>query len=343
MNKKCTNFSNISKEHELLIKNFPILNSNTTILSGFIPEDLCYTDLFKKFIIYTQYYDLYEKILNKNKKNIIFNNFDNPYKLYEYQQLIYFWIKNKKESQLQLIYLLKYISNDCIIYIVGKKKSGINSINKIFFNYIKFKKIDYARNCCLYRGYILKKPEFFLKKFIKKYIWKNIIIYSLPGVFGYKKIDTGSNLLLSTFKKNIKGKILDIGSGTGILGITLAKKNPLINLTLIDIYNSAIWCSKKNLIENCIVGTVLFSNIYSKITEKYDLIISNPPFHNHLNINLNVITKIVKNVKKFLTKKGELRIVISSFISCNYIFKKYNINFNILLKTYYYKIYQIIK
>ncbi|VFP81130.1 Ribosomal RNA small subunit methyltransferase C [Buchnera aphidicola (Cinara kochiana kochiana)] len=343
MNKKNKKYLKISKEHKLLIKNSQILDNNTTILSGFIPEDICYTNLFKKFIIYTQYYNLYEIKSNTIKKNIIFNYYDNPNKIYKYQQLIYFWIKDKKESQLQLTYLLKCISNNCIIYVIGRKKSGINSINKIFFNYIKFKKIDYARNCCLYQGYVLKKPKFFFQKFIKKYIWKNTIIYSLPGVFGYKTIDTGSKLLISTFNKRIKGKLLDIGSGTGILGITLAIKNPLIDLTLIDIYNSAIWCSKKNLIKNHVSGRVLFSNIYSKIKENYNLIISNPPFHDHLNINLNTITNIIKNAKNYLKKKGELRIVISSFISCNYIFKKYNINYSILLKTYDYKIYQIIK
>ncbi|VFP78206.1 Ribosomal RNA small subunit methyltransferase C [Buchnera aphidicola (Cinara cuneomaculata)] len=343
MNSKNTKYLKKSKEYKLLKKNFQIFNNKTTILSGLIPQDLYYPNLFKRSVIYTNDYHLYKKKSNEKKKNIIFNYSDNSKKLFKYQQLIYFWMKNKKEAKLQIIYLLTCISNNCIIYVIGKKKSGINSINKIFIKYIQFNKIDYARNCCLYHGYILKTPKFILKKFIKKYIWNNIIIYSLPGIFGYKKIDLGSKLLISTFNKNITGQILDIGSGTGIIGIAIAKKNPLIYLTLIDINNVAIWCSKKNLVKNNIQGKVLLSNIYSKIEKKYNLIVSNPPFHQNLKINLNVITKIIKNAKKYLKKKGELRIVTNSFISCDYIFNKYNIKYNILLKTNKYKIFQIIK
>ncbi|MGI4816860.1 MAG: methyltransferase [Janthinobacterium lividum] len=343
MNNKYTKYSKKSKEYQILKKNFQIFIKKKTILSGIIPIDLFYENFFKKSIIYIQYYNLYEIISKKKNSTIIFNNFYEPHHFYLSKQLIYFCTKNKEETRLQLTYLLSCISKTCIIYVIGKKNSGINSIINIFSKYIVFNKVDYARNCCLYQGYMLKKPIFYFQNFIKKHIWNNIIIYSLPGVFGHNKIDQGSKLLISTFTKNITGKVLDLGSGTGIIGISLAKKNPTIDLTLTDIYDSAIWCSKKNLKKNDFIGKVLFSNIYSKINTKYDLIISNPPFHNNLNITISVIYKIIKNSTKFLNKKGELRIVISSFISYKTIFKNKNINYTIILKTDRYIVYKIIK
>ncbi|VFP77795.1 class I SAM-dependent methyltransferase [Buchnera aphidicola] len=343
MNNKYTKSSKKSKEYQILKKNFQIFIKKNTILSGIIPIDLCYKNFFKKSIMYVQYYNLYEIISKKKHSTVIFNNFYNPYYFYLSKQLIYFCTKNKEEVRLQFTYLLSCISKNCIIYVIGKKNSGINSIINIFNKYIIFNKVDYARNCCLYQGYMQKKPIFHFPNFIKKYVWNNIIIYSLPGVFGYNKIDQGSKLLISTFTKNIKGKILDLGSGTGIIGISLAKKNPLIDLTLTDIYDTAIWCSKKNLKKNDCIGKVLFSNIYSKINTKYNLIVSNPPFHNNLNITVSLIHKIIKNSTKFLKKRGELRIVISSFISYKTIFKNKNINFNIILKKNRYTIYKIVK
>ncbi|VFP79224.1 16S rRNA (guanine(1207)-N(2))-methyltransferase RsmC [Buchnera aphidicola] len=330
----------LSKEYQLLIKNIQLFKNKSTILSGIIPYQLFNKKFFKNFIIYIQYYDLYKVKNKKINKNIILNNFCYKNKLNTYKQLIYFWVKNKKEVKFQLTYLLSFISNSCHIYIIGKNKSGINSINKIFNNYLIFKKIDYARNCCLYKGYIKNKPKFLLKIFINIYTWNNIIIKSLPGVFGYKKIDEGTKLLISTFKNNIKGKVLDIGCGTGILSIALAKKNPKLDLTLIDNYNAAIWCSKNNLINNKIKGKVFFSDIYSQIKEKYNLIISNPPIHNNLDINLSVIKKIIKNAKKYLIKNGELRIIIQSFISLNIFLKKIYLNYKIILRKKNYTIFK---
>ncbi|VFP88371.1 Ribosomal RNA small subunit methyltransferase C [Buchnera aphidicola (Cinara piceae)] len=332
MNHMCSQLLHSSKEYQLLIKNIQLFKNKSTILSGIIPYQLCYTKLFKKFIIYLQYYNLYKIKSKKINKNIIFNNFYYPNILDKYQQLIYFWGKNKKEVKFQLTCLLSFISYHCHIYIVGKNKSGINGINNIFDNYLIFKKIDYARNCSLYKGYIIKKPKFLLKAFVNTYKWNKLIINSLPGVFGYKKIDEGTKLLISTFKSNIKGKVLDIGSGTGILGIALAKKNPKIDLTLIDNYDAAIWCSKNNLINNHIKGKVFFSNIYSKIKKKYNLIISNPPLHNNLDINLSIVKEIIKKAKNYLIKNGELRIIIQSFISLDVLLKKKYLNYKIILK-----------
>ncbi|ABJ90678.1 methyltransferase [Buchnera aphidicola] len=341
MNKTVIKTFQISKEYKILKKNFQLFKNKTTIISGIIPSVFLKINIIKRFIFYVNYFNLYLKILKKNSKNVIFNNFNHKNKLSSYKQLIFFLTKNKKEFKLHLTFLLSHISKTCVIYVVGEKKCGINSISKIFSNYLIFKKIDYARTCSLYKAKIMKLPKFYLHKFINIYIWNNITIQSLPGVFGYKKIDTGSKLLISTFNKKINGKILDIGSGTGILSIALAKKNPLIKITLTDIYDAAIWCSKNNLIKNNLIGKVLFSDIYSHIKKRYDLIISNPPIHYNLKINLKILKKIIKNSKKHLKKKGELRIVISSFISLKYIINFNKINFKILLKNKSYTVIQI--
>ncbi|VAX76585.1 methyltransferase [Buchnera aphidicola] len=328
----------ISQEYEILIKNFSLFENKTTIISGLIPSQLFHENFFKKLIIYTQYYDVYKMMYKKNIKKIILNLTEHYNPFYKYQQLIYFWTKNKSENNLQLTYLLSCISSKCIIYIIGKKKSGINSVPKTLKKNVTFKKKSYARSCCLYKGNIKKKPQFLFQKFIKTYTWKNIRINSLPGVFGYKKIDKGSKLLISTFKKDIQGKILDVGSGTGIIGIALAKNNPKINLTLTDNYNLSIWCSKNNLLNNNIKGKVLLSDVYSNIKEKYNLIISNPPIHSDRKINLKVLNIIIKKSKKYLKKNGEIRIVVNSFISCELIFNKNKMKYEIIKKNKSYKV-----
>ncbi len=75
--------------------------------------------------------------------------------------------------------------------------------------------------------------------------------------------------------------ILDIGSGTGCIALTLAKHLPLATVYAVDISEKALALSKKNAQHNRIKNiTFLKSDIFSQLepTLKFDLIVSNPPY-----------------------------------------------------------------
>ncbi|WP_075431953.1 16S rRNA (guanine(1207)-N(2))-methyltransferase RsmC [Buchnera aphidicola] len=331
----------LSKESQILLKNFNIIKNHNVIFSGIIPDKLSYILTCKKFIIYAQKYNIYNIVNKKIHQHIIFHQDIHKKIFFQYNCLVYFWPKDKKEAKFQLIYLFSIIKKNFKIYIIGKNNSGINGIKKIFINFINFIKIDFARNCVLYHGILKKKIPFVLKNFVKKYTWHHFVIYHLPGVFGYNGIDQGSLLLISTFNNKINGNILDLCSGSGILSVALSYFAKNITLTLTDIYDSAIWSSKKTLKTNKIEGYIYKSDIYSNITGKFDFIISNPPIHNNLKVNINIIRKIVKHSKKYLKNNGKLRIVTNSMISYQNIFKKYFNKYDVILKTKKYKIYQV--
>jgi len=77
-------------------------------------------------------------------------------------------------------------------------------------------------------------------------------------------------------------RILDLGTGSGCLGLTLAKKNPEAQVTLIDASAEAIEIAKTNA-EQLSVGDRV-QLIYSKVedlqdfSQPFDLIIANPPY-----------------------------------------------------------------
>lgn len=73
-------------------------------------------------------------------------------------------------------------------------------------------------------------------------------------------------------------KILDIGTGSGCIAISLKKIFPFSEITAIDISQLALETAKKNAIKNKVDINFIKSDIFSSIKEKYDIIISNPPY-----------------------------------------------------------------
>ena len=75
-------------------------------------------------------------------------------------------------------------------------------------------------------------------------------------------------------------KVLDIGSGTGCIPISLVLENPAIIAHSVDISRGAIEMAEKNALLHNIYDKVKFiqSDLFEKIEEKYNIIVSNPPY-----------------------------------------------------------------
>lgn len=85
---------------------------------------------------------------------------------------------------------------------------------------------------------------------------------------------------LEIIKKNNFKKILDIGSGSGCIAIEIAKNAPEVGVLSVDISQNAIDVAKQNASNIGVSDGVTFikSDIFSNVFEKFDLIVSNPPY-----------------------------------------------------------------
>lgn len=72
--------------------------------------------------------------------------------------------------------------------------------------------------------------------------------------------------------------ILDIGTGSGCIPITLKKLLPNSNITGSDISKEALEVATSNASDNNTQVTFIESDVFTNITSKYDCIISNPPY-----------------------------------------------------------------
>lgn len=122
--------------------------------------------------------------------------------------------------------------------------------------------------------------------------------------------------------------VLDLCTGSGCIGITLALLNPKIFVDLADISPEALDVARINIGKHSLEKRVrcVQSNCFENIQGKYDLIITNPPYVSTEDYNkcpaefinephkalesgsdgLELITKILKQAKSYLNPSGVL-------------------------------------
>ena len=73
-------------------------------------------------------------------------------------------------------------------------------------------------------------------------------------------------------------KLLDIGTGSGCIALTLKSKLLNSDVDACDISEAALELAKKNAKKNNLIVNFLLSDLFQNITDKYDVIVSNPPY-----------------------------------------------------------------
>lgn len=167
---------------------------------------------------------------------------------------------------------------------------------------------------------------------------------------------------------NEKVSILDIGTGSGCIPISLAKEQKSSNIFAIDVSDKALKVAKKNAILNNVEISFIEQNILetNSLPQKFDIIVSNPPYVRELEkveIKQNVLNnephlalfveddnpllfykKIADLAKNYLLKNGVLFFEINQYLGQETVLMLKEKGFtNIILKKDYFGNYRMIK
>jgi len=145
-----------------------------------------------------------------------------------------------------------------------------------------------------------------IKEFEVNLKGNNIKLNSGSGVFSIGKIDKGTQLLIENCIVKTDWSILDLGCGYGPIGIAIAKAFPSTKILMTDINQRAIKLSRMNIKLNNLENIqTKQSNLYEKINEKFNTIITNPPQL----AGKKICFEIIEKAKEHLEKDGLLQLV----------------------------------
>src|SRR5690554_690544 len=146
----------------------------------------------------------------------------------------------------------EYYLNEDLLLKEDFIKEYFNNVNKYLVNDIP---VQYILNRSYFYNYIF-------------YVDENTLV---------PRVET-EELVFRTINYIKEIKVLDLATGSGAIGITLKLELPNLDVTLSDISSKALKVAeinKKNLDANV---KLVESNWFSNINEKFDVIISNPPY-----------------------------------------------------------------
>tara|TARA_B100000242_G_scaffold281944_1_gene242759 strand:+ start:472 stop:1317 length:846 start_codon:yes stop_codon:yes gene_type:complete len=174
-----------------------------------------------------------------------------------------------------------------------------------------------------------KKNEPIAYIFGEKEFWKNSFLVNKHVLIPRPETELIIEEVLKLTEKNSSKRFLDVGTGSGCLALSLIKERPQSYFTAIDISKNAINIAKINAKMHHLENKIKFVNIdIDKFKDnKYDFIVSNPPYINEINLKrldknvvcyeplqalragkdgLNTIKKLIFKSKKLLRKNGKL-------------------------------------
>ena len=206
--------------------------------------------------------------------------------------------------------LVKYILKMDLTEIIINEDKEISEDEKVRFN-VALNKIIQG----IPLQYITNNQEFMGMNF---FVDENVLIPQPDTEILVEEVIE----ICKKYKRELK--VLDICTGSGAIGISIAKNIDNAKVVLSDISSKALEIAKINAVENNVIDKIKFveSDMFDNIEGKFDIIVSNPPYIETDTINephlaldggkdgLDFYRILSQNSKKYLKPNGYLCIEI---------------------------------
>jgi 23S rRNA (guanine1835-N2)-methyltransferase len=145
-----------------------------------------------------------------------------------------------------------------------------------------------------------------------KWAHQGATVRAWPGVFGETKLDKGAAVLAGAIRDWGASRIVDLGCGTGILGLLAARANPTTTIDFRDSSALAIASAERSWQATGLDdrGTFIAADVLDGVrSQSVDVVLCNPPFHAGRTLTRVVAHRMIAGSARVLRPDGRLILV----------------------------------
>lgn len=135
-------------------------------------------------------------------------------------------------------------------------------------------------------------------------------LWTRPGVFNEGRLDAGSALLIEHLPGTLRGRVADLGAGSGLLSRAVLARCPgVVALELFEAEARALDLARRNLEDARLPLGFHWHDVASGLPGRFDAIVCNPPFHVGARSVPALGRAFIAAAARALTKDGQLLLV----------------------------------
>jgi len=147
---------------------------------------------------------------------------------------------------------------------------------------------------------------------LRRWLWPETEwpVLNAPGVFSGGSPDPGTRTLLSHLPP-LRGTVLDLGCGNGVLGLAAAHRNEDVDVVFVDSDMAAIRSARATWDASGLTHPVQFfhRDVLSGLKDPVDVVLCNPPFHEGGAQTSAIAARMFAAAASVLTDNGVLAVV----------------------------------
>lgn len=152
-----------------------------------------------------------------------------------------------------------------------------------------------------------------------------------PGIFSWEALDEGTALLLDHLDLKSGSSVWDVGCGYGAIGLSAALASANF-VAMSDVNLIAVSYAQRNMATNGLnadniqifpADTLTLIPRRSSLSTHFDLIVSNPAFHQGRVVNKSMADQLIATAPKYLSPLGRLVLVANCFLNYDKVMREH--------------------